>query len=263
MSERLSAEAVRLAYGPREVVHGVDLTIPDGGLTAIVGPNACGKSTLLRALARLLEPAGGAVFLDGADLRSMPTRDVARKLGLLPQAQTMPEGLRVRDLVARGRFPHQSFLRRWSDEDAMAVDRALRMTGIADLGQRPVDELSGGQRQRAWLATVLAQDPGIVLLDEPTTYLDLPHQLDVLDLCAAMQREGRTVVAVLHDLNLAARYATHMVAMADGVIVATGTPAQVMTEDLMARTFGLDCRVIDDPETGTPLLIPLRRPVDA
>lgn len=257
---RLQARGLTLAYGEHEVVHTLDLAIPDGSFTAIVGPNACGKSTLLRALARLMPARAGVVLLDGADVHRTPTREIARAMGLLPQSQTMPEGVTVKDLVSRGRFAHQSFLRRWSEADQQALDRALRLCGLDALAHRRVESLSGGQRQRAWLATVVAQDPGIILLDEPTTYLDLAHQLDVLDLCAAMQHEGRTVVAVLHDLNLAARYASHMVAMADGRVMASGSVRSVMTAPLVSRVFGLDCRIVDDPETGTPMVIPLRRP---
>ena len=258
MNPRLSAESLSLAYGTRAVVHGVDLVVPEQAFTAIVGPNACGKSTLLRALARLMKPVAGSVLLDGRDIHCLPTVQVARVLGLLPQSQVVPEGLRVRDLVGRGRFPHQSFLKRWSDADEQAVRRAMHLAGVTSLADRSVDELSGGQRQRAWLATVLAQEPAVVLLDEPTTYLDLPHQLDVLDLCIDMKRQGRTVV-VLHDLNLAARYATHMVAMRDGRIIASGTPADVITPEVIDETFDMACRIIDDPETGTPMVVPARR----
>lgn len=259
MNPRLSAESLSLAYGTRAVVHGVDLVVPEQAFTAIVGPNACGKSTLLRALARLMKPVAGSVLFDGRDIHCLPTVQVARVLGLLPQSQVVPEGLRVRDLVGRGRFPHQSFLKRWSDADEQAVRRAMHLAGVTSLADRSVDELSGGQRQRAWLATVLAQEPAVVLLDEPTTYLDLPHQLDVLDLCIDMKRQGRTVVVALHDLNLAARYATHMVAMRDGRIIASGTPADVITPEVIDETFDMACRIIDDPETGTPMVVPARR----
>lgn len=259
MSPHLSAQSLSLAYGTRAVVHGVDLVVPEREFTAIVGPNACGKSTLLRALARLMKPVAGSVLLDGRDVHSLPTVQVARVLGLLPQSQVVPEGLRVRDLVGRGRFPHQSFLKRWSDADEQAVRRAMDLAGVTPLADRAVDELSGGQRQRAWLATVLAQEPAVVLLDEPTTYLDLPHQLDVLDLCFDMQRQGRTVVVVLHDLNLAARYASHMVAMRDGRIIAAGTPAEVITTEVIDQAFDMACRIIDDPETGTPMVVPAQR----
>jgi ABC transporter related protein len=254
----LEAQSLSVSYGNGDIVRGVDLVIPDGGFTAIVGPNACGKSTLLRALARLLPPSQGTVLLDEKPISAQPSRHVARRLALLPQAQTMPEGLRVRDLVARGRFPHQTFFRRWSDADEEAVAKALAVTDTSDIADRLVDQLSGGQRQRVWIATMLAQDTPIVLLDEPTTFLDLTHQIEVLELCDGLRREGRTVVAVLHDLGLAARYATHMVAMSNGQISAQGTPAEVVTPEVIRDTFGLECLVIDDPITGTPLVVPGR-----
>ncbi len=258
MNPLLEAQSLSVSYGNGDIVRGVDLVIPDGGFTAIVGPNACGKSTLLRALARLLPPSQGTVLLDEKPISAQPSRHVARRLALLPQAQTMPEGLRVRDLVARGRFPHQTFFRRWSDADEEAVTKALAVTDTSDIADRLVDQLSGGQRQRVWIATMLAQDTPIVLLDEPTTFLDLTHQIEVLELCDGLRREGRTVVAVLHDLGLAARYATHMVAMSNGQISAQGTPAEVVTPEVIRDTFGLECLVIDDPITGTPLVVPGR-----
>ncbi len=258
MNPLLEAQSLSVSYGNGDIVRGVDLVIPDGGFTAIVGPNACGKSTLLRALARLLPPSQGTVLLDEKPISAQPSRHVARRLALLPQAQTMPEGLRVRDLVARGRFPHQTFFRRWSDADEEAVAKALAVTDTSDIADRLVDQLSGGQRQRVWIATMLAQDTPIVLLDEPTTFLDLTHQIEVLELCDGLRREGRTVVAVLHDLGLAARYATHMVAMSNGQISAQGTPAEVVTPEVIRDTFGLECLVIDDPITGTPLVVPGR-----
>lgn len=258
MNPLLEAQSLSVSYGNGDIVRGVDLVIPDGGFTAIVGPNACGKSTLLRALARLLPPSQGTVLLDEKPISAQPSRHVARRLALLPQAQTMPEGLRVRDLVARGRFPHQTFFRRWNDADEEAVAKALAVTDTSDIADRLVDQLSGGQRQRVWIATMLAQDTPIVLLDEPTTFLDLTHQIEVLELCDGLRREGRTVVAVLHDLGLAARYATHMVAMSNGQISAQGTPAEVVTPEVIRDTFGLECLVIDDPITGTPLVVPGR-----
>ncbi|TQS45193.1 ABC transporter ATP-binding protein [Cryptosporangium phraense] len=254
---RLKAEGVALGYDGRRVVHGLDLTIPDGSFTAIVGANGSGKSTLLRGLARLLKPENGSVVLDGKAIGGYSSKEVARRLGLLPQSQTAPDAISVRDLVARGRYPHQTLLRQWSPADQTAVDAALKLTGTTELATRLFDELSGGQRQRVWLALALAQETDILLLDEPTTYLDLRHQIDVLDLCARLRTErGSTLVAVLHDLNLAARYATHLVAMKDGAIVAEGEPAEVITPTLIEDVFGLPCRVIDDPESGTPLIIP-------
>ncbi|WP_412544030.1 ABC transporter ATP-binding protein [Longispora sp. K20-0274] len=258
---RLYAENLTLAYERRTVATGLGIAIPDGSFTVIVGPNACGKSTLLRALARMLRPKVGGVYLDGALISSYPSREVARRLGLLPQSSSAPDGITVADLVARGRYPHQRLLRQWSREDEAAVTDALRRTDTAALADRFVDELSGGQRQRVWLAMVLAQRTGILLLDEPTTFLDIAHQHEVLDLCADLhEREGHTLVAVLHELNQAARYATHLVAMRrGGTVAAQGDPREVITPELVEEVFGLPCRVIEDPETGTPLVVPLRR----
>ncbi|MFQ1002146.1 ABC transporter ATP-binding protein [Modestobacter sp. SSW1-42] len=257
---RLAADRVRLAYGDKVVVHDLDLQLTDGSFTAIVGPNGCGKSTLLRALGRLLRPTGGSVLLDGRVITSTPTREVAKVLGMLPQTPLAPEGLTVADLVARGRHPHQSWLRQWSSDDEAVVTEALTWTDMADLADAPVDALSGGQRQRAWISMALAQGTDLLLLDEPTTYLDLAHQVDVLELIARLHTErGRTVAVVLHDLNLAARYAQRLVAMKDGVLVASGTPAEVLTEQLLAEVFELEARVVPDPVTGTPMVVPVRR----
>jgi iron complex transport system ATP-binding protein len=257
---RLAAEGVRLAYGDRVVVDSLDLALTDGSFTAIVGPNGCGKSTLLRALGRLLRPSAGTVLLDGRAITATPTREVARVLGLLPQTPLAPEGLTVTDLVARGRHPHQSWLRQWSSDDADMVAEALAWTDMTELADAPVDALSGGQRQRAWISMALAQGTDLLLLDEPTTYLDLAHQVDVLELVGRLHAErGRTVVVVLHDLNLAARYAERLVAMKDGVLVASGTPAEVLTEQLLDDVFGLEARVVPDPVTGAPMVVPVRR----
>ncbi|MCP9623508.1 ABC transporter ATP-binding protein [Nocardia otitidiscaviarum] len=257
---RLRADRVRLGYGGRVISDGLSVDIPDGTFTVIIGPNACGKSTLLRALARLLKPEDGAVLLDGKAIASYPAKEVARRIGLLPQTSTAPDGIRVADLVARGRYPHQSLLRQWSQADAEAVAAAMAATGVAELSARPVDELSGGQRQRVWIAMVLAQDTPVILLDEPTTYLDIAHQIHLLDLCRALNRESdRTVVAVLHDLNHAFRYADHLIAMRDGRVVAAGPPGEIVTAELVREVFSLGCRVIDDPETGAPLVVPLAR----
>jgi len=226
----------------------------------IVGANACGKSTLLRGLSRLLKPAGGTVTLDGKDIHSRAAKELARILGLLPQHPTAPDGILVRDLVGRGRYPHQGFFRSWSTADDLAVQRALEATETLELAGRNVDELSGGQRQRVWIAMALAQETELLLLDEPTTYLDLAHQVEVLDLITDLNRQrGTTVAIVLHDLNLAARYADHVIAMKGGRIVAEGTAADVVTEDLVRDVFGLDSRVLPDPISGTPLIIPLGR----
>jgi iron complex transport system ATP-binding protein len=253
----LRAERLVAGYGDAAVLDGVDLALPAGRVTAIVGPNGCGKSTLLRTLARLLRPRAGAVLLDGRDVHGQPTRDVARRLGLLPQGPSAPDGLTVAELVARGRFPHRGWLGRWSAEDAAHVERALARTGMGLLRDRPVDELSGGQRQRAWIAMALAQDTPTLLLDEPTTFLDLAHRLEVLELLGALNRaEGRTVVMVLHELADAARHADHVVAMRDGAVVAAGPPAEVVTADVVEAVFGVSCRVLTDPGTGTPIVVP-------
>ena len=257
-TDRLRARDLKLAYGDRVVVDGLDFEVEGGTITAVIGPNGCGKSTLLRALGRLLQPQRGEVLLDGEKIHKMSTKEVARILGVLPQSPAAPEGLTVADLVARGRHPHQSWYRQWSSDDESAVAEALAMTGIGDLAERTLDELSGGQRQRAWLSMALAQGTDLLLLDEPTTYLDLSHQVDVLELVGRLHDEsGRTVVMVLHDLNLAARYADRLVAMKDGAIVASGEPGEVLTEELLADVFDLRARVIPDPVAGTPMVVPI------
>ena len=256
----MRTEQLTLGYRDgRTVVDALDLSIPAGQVTSIVGANGCGKSTLLRALARLLTPRAGAVLLDGQDLQRLPTRDVARRLGLLPQGPVTPDGITVTDLVRRGRTPHTSVFRQWSPADQRAVDDALATTGLTELGDVQVDALSGGQRQRAWLAMVVAQDTPLLLLDEPTTYLDMAHQLDVLELVRDLHRTGRTVVMVLHDLNQAARYSDHLVAVCDGRVVASGAPSDVLTPDLVADVFSVRCRVLTDPDSGTPLIVPVAR----
>ncbi|TDD24707.1 ABC transporter ATP-binding protein [Actinomadura sp. KC06] len=253
---RLTGSGLTLGYDKRTITEELDVSIPDKSFTVIVGPNACGKSTLLRALARILKPSAGTVVLDGRPIAGWPAKKLARTLGLLPQSSIAPEGITVADLVSRGRYPHQSLLRQWSREDERVVAGSMAATGVGDLAARAVDELSGGQRQRVWIAMALAQQTPLLLLDEPTTYLDIAHQIEVLDLCAALHEEGRTVVAVLHDLNHAARYATHLIAMRDGRIVAEGDPCAVVTSALVEEVFKLPCRVIDCPETGTPLVVP-------
>ncbi|MFG3283453.1 ABC transporter ATP-binding protein [Streptomyces sp. NPDC048111] len=255
--QRLSAESVTLGYDQRVIAEDLSVEIPDHSFTVIVGPNACGKSTLLRALSRMLKPNQGRVLLDGQSIHSLPAKKVARTLGLLPQSSIAPDGITVGDLVARGRYPHQGLLRQWSPEDERIVQESMEATGVGGLGERYVDELSGGQRQRVWIAMALAQQTPLLLLDEPTTFLDIQHQIEVLDLCAQLHEEqGRTLVAVLHDLNQAARYASHLIAMREGEVVAQGAPGSVVTAELVERVFGVRCQVIPDPETGTPLVVP-------
>jgi iron complex transport system ATP-binding protein len=254
----LAADNVSLAYDDRTIVDGLSVSIPTGQITVIVGANACGKSTLLRGLSRLLRPKGGTVLLDGSDIHRLPTREVARRLGMLPQQPVAPEGITVADLVGRGRHPHQRWFRQWSTSDEDAVESALAATEITDIADRSVDELSGGQRQRVWIALALAQGTDLMLLDEPTTFLDMAHQIEVLDLLADLnERENRTIVAVLHDLNLACRYAHHLVAMSEGAIVAEGPPADVISASLVRDVFGLECLVVPDPVTETPLVVPV------
>jgi iron complex transport system ATP-binding protein len=259
-SHELRAEQLSLGYDARTIVDRLNVAIPAGAITVIVGANASGKSTLLRGVARILTPSGGAVTLDGRDIRSYAGKELARIVGILPQSPTAPDGITVADLVARGRYPHQGWFGRHSSEDDRIVADALAATECTELASRQVDALSGGQRQRAWIAMALAQDPDILLLDEPTTFLDVTHQLEVLDLLLGLNRErGTTVVMVLHDLNLAARYADHIVVMSDGGIVATGTPRDVITPEIVSDAFGLDARVVDDPVCGAPMVVPIGR----
>jgi len=253
----LAARDITIGYDKKTICEHLDLEVPESRFTAIIGPNACGKSTLLRALSRLLKPGRGEVLLDGRDIHARPAREVARRLGLLPQSSIAPDGITAAELVARGRFPHQKLIRQWSAADEDAVVAAMAATGVTDLSGELVDTLSGGQRQRVWVAMVLAQQTPIVLLDEPTTFLDIAHQIELLELCVRLNREqNTTMVAVLHDLNQAARYADHLVVMKAGAIVAQGDPREVMTAELVEEVFGLGCRIIDDPETHTPLVIP-------
>ncbi|MEU8243001.1 ABC transporter ATP-binding protein [Actinoplanes missouriensis] len=254
---RLNARGLTLGYDDRAVVTDLDADILDGKVTAIVGANACGKSTLLRGLARLLKPRAGEVRLDGAVMSGMSTVEVAKVLGLLPQSPVAPAGVTVADLVARGRYPHQGWFRRWTDGDHEAVARALEATGTADLADRPLQQLSGGQRQRVWVAMALAQDTDLLLLDEPTTFLDINHQVELLRLLRTLNEDaGKTIVAVLHDLNLASRFCDHIIAMAGGAIVAEGPPTEVITAELVAKVFGLACVIVADPVAGTPIVVP-------
>ncbi|HEV7345585.1 MAG TPA: ABC transporter ATP-binding protein [Devosia sp.] len=257
---QLMAAGIDLAYGDRKVVENLSLSIPPGKLTVIVGANACGKSTLLRGLARLLVPTRGAVYLDGKSIHQMSTQQVATIMGVLPQAPIAPDAIVVADLVGRGRYPHQGWFRRWTAQDDAAVAEALRATDTSDIADRPVDELSGGQRQRVWIAMALAQQTDILLLDEPTTFLDISHQVEVLDLLTDLVRHaGRTVVVVLHDLNLACRYADHIVAMKAGRLVVEGRPSAVITEAVVADVFGMASRVVIDPVSDTPMIVPIGR----
>jgi len=256
----LTATGLSAGYGEDEILHGLDLAVPPGKITVIVGANACGKSTLLRSMSRLLSPRQGQVVLDGQSIHRMPPRELARTLGLLPQSPIAPEGITVADLVSRGRHPHQSLFSRWTREDDAAVDAALNATKTADLAERLVDELSGGQRQRVWIAMALAQQTEILLLDEPTTFLDISHQVEVLDLLTDLNHaRGTTVVMVLHDLNLAARYADHLVAMTEGRVHVSGAPQKVLTEDNVRQVFGLESRIITDPTSGRPIMLPIGR----
>ncbi|GAA3652331.1 ABC transporter ATP-binding protein [Microbacterium marinilacus] len=256
----LQASQLVSGYGASPIVKGVDLTVPSGRISVIVGANACGKSTLLKTLARLLSPQTGEVVLDGQSIASIPTKQLARSLGLLPQSPIAPEGIAVADLVGRGRHPHQKMFRSWSPADEAAVAEALAATGVSELADRAVDELSGGQRQRVWIAMALAQETGILLLDEPTTFLDVAHQIEVLDLLTDLNRsKGTTIVMVLHDMNMAARYADHVFAMRQGELVASGPPADVMTSDLISQVFELDAVVIPDPVSGAPMVLPRGR----
>jgi iron complex transport system ATP-binding protein len=257
----LRAEGLTVGYDAAAVVERLDLDIPDERITAVVGANGCGKSTLLRALARLIRPREGTVLLDGQAIRDMPSREVARRLGMLPQAPVAPDTLSVEELVARGRYPHQGLFRQWSPEDEAAVEEALVATAMTELRDRPIDELSGGQRQRAWIAMTLAQQTRLLLLDEPTTYLDLAHQIDVLDLLDRLVSErGRTVVMVLHDINQACRYADQLVAVRDGRVHAAGAPADIVDGAFIQDVFGLEAAVVEDPVTGTPLCLPISQP---
>ena len=259
-SHDLRAENLTLGYADVDIVKDLDVQIPDGRITVIVGANACGKSTLLRGLARLLSPRSGRVVLDGTSVQEMKSIDVAKVMGLLPQTPVAPDGISVGDLVGRGRYPHQGWFRRWNADDDEAVAAALEATGTTDLEHRNIAELSGGQRQRVWVAMALAQDTDLLLLDEPTTYLDINHQVELLDLLTDLNREsGKTVVIVLHDLNLACRNADHIIAMKKGAIVAEGPPSAVITADVITDVFGLACEVVPDPVSGTPMIVPRGR----
>ncbi|MGG7610666.1 ABC transporter ATP-binding protein [Streptomyces sp. ZG43] len=256
----LTAEELTLGYADRTVIDSLDLAVEPGRITVIVGANACGKSTLLRSMSRLLAPRAGRVLLDGRQVHRFPAKELARTMGLLPQSPLAPEGITVSDLVGRGRHPHQGVFSRWSREDDAAVASALEATRTEELAERAVDELSGGQRQRVWIAMALAQQTDLLLLDEPTTFLDVSHQVEVLDLLTDLNAtRGTTIVMVLHDLNLAARYADHLIALADGRLHAQGAPSEVLTEETVRAVFGLESRIIEDPVSGRPLMLPVGR----
>lgn len=256
----LAAAGLALGYGDRQIIDDLDVEVPPGQVTIIIGANGCGKSTLLRGLARLLPPSRGSVFLDGKSIQTMPSKAVARLMGLLPQSPIAPEGITVADLVGRGRYPHQGWFRQWSADDDRAVAEALEATDTLELAERSIDEMSGGQRQRVWIAMALAQETDLLLLDEPTTFLDLSHQVEVLDLLTDLNRQrGTTIVIVMHDLNLACRYADHLIAMADGAIVAEGAPHEVITVETLQSVFAMKATVVDDPVSLTPTVIPIGR----
>lgn len=258
MDTALITRKLTLAYDQATIIKDLNVEIPAHQITALVGPNGCGKSTLLKGLSRLLKPQTGAVYLEGTAIAKLSTKDVAKRLGMLPQSPVAPEGLTVRELVAQGRYPHQTWFQQWSKEDEQLTEQALATTGMVELGDRPLDSLSGGQRQRAWIAMALAQNTDMLLLDEPTTFLDLAHQIEVLDLLYDLnQTQGRTVVMVLHDLNQACRYADYLVVMRQGYIYAQGAPAEVMTEAMVKEVFGLESRIVPDPVAGTLMCIPI------
>lgn len=254
----LATHNLSLGYPQSIVIETLSLVIPSGQITVLVGQNGCGKSTLLRGLARLLKPRGGVVYLEGKSLAEYSTTTIAKSLGILLQNHQAPEGLTVKELVKQGRYPHQKWLQAWSQQDEDWVQQSLKMTDLSDFSDRPLSTLSGGQRQRAWIALILAQNPKILLLDEPTTFLDIAHQIDILDLLYQLNRQQeRTIVMVLHDLNQACRYADCLIALKEGKVLAMGEPDRIVTEDLIQQVFNLSCRIYTDPTTGTPLCIPL------
>jgi len=253
----LEAQSLQLTYGESTIFESLNLRIPKGKITVFIGSNGCGKSTLLRSLARLMKPKSGSILLDNEEIAKLPTKEVARRMAILPQGPSAPEGLTVLQLVKQGRYPYQSWLQQWSAEDEDKVQNALRLTNMQSYADRSVDSLSGGQRQRAWIAMTLAQDTPTILLDEPTTYLDLTHQIEVLDLLFELnEHEQRTIVMVLHDINLACRYAHHIAAIKNGSVYAEGTPEDIVNEKLLQDVFDMKCRVSTDPIFGTPMCIP-------
>ncbi|MFJ5792051.1 ABC transporter ATP-binding protein [Lysinibacillus sp. NPDC093197] len=256
MTKTLETKSLTLHYGDSNIIENLNLSIPMNEITVLIGANGCGKSTLLRSIARLLKPKQGTVLLDGQDLFKLSTKQVAKKLSILPQSPVAPEGLTVLQLVKQGRYPHQSWRKQWTEKDEEIVLNALKATGVDHLQDKPVDELSGGQRQRAWIAMTLAQDTDIILLDEPTTYLDLTHQIEILDLLFELNKQNRTIVMVLHDINLACRYADHIITVRDRGVYQEGKPEEIMTTALVKHVFDLECQMTNDPIYGTPLCIP-------
>lgn len=251
----LETRALSMAYGERSIIEGLNLRLPAGQVTAIVGPNGCGKSTLLAGLARLQKPSGGAVLLDGKAIGSLPTREVARRLALLPQDASAPEGLTVAELIRFGRQPHQGLFQQWSENDQRIIESALRAADLVELAERPLESMSGGQRQRAWIAMAIAQDTPLLLLDEPTSALDLGHQIEVFELIRQLAEAGKTIVMVVHDLSSACRYADHLVAMKDGRLLAEGAPSQVVTAGLVEALYGVRCTLMSDPLSSTPVIV--------
>jgi len=253
-----TGQDLHLSYGGPPIVEELTVTIPTQAITAIIGPNGCGKSTLLKALARILIPEQGKVEVNEVDIHSQSTKEIARQLGLLPQNPRSPDGITVSDLIQRGRYPHQGIFRQWSREDESSVSKALSLTGLTNFSDRPIDEVSGGQRQRVWIAMLLAQETPIMLLDEPTTHLDIAHQIEVLDLLKELtEQHNRTIVMVLHDINLAVRYANNLIAMRDGEIKTAGKPRDVLTAQMIHDVFSIQAQILPDPISGSPLCIPV------
>ncbi|MDW7652189.1 MAG: ABC transporter ATP-binding protein [Bacillota bacterium] len=257
MSHNIFAKGLSLGYSDTLIIKDLNLKIPKGEITVFIGGNGCGKSTLLRSIARLLKPKAGVLYLDGEEIATVKSKEIAKKMAILPQSPLAPEGLTVYQLVKHGRYPHHTWFKQWSKDDEKKVESALQLTKLTDLKDRPIDELSGGQRQRAWLAMTLAQDTDIILLDEPTTYLDMTHQVEILDLLFELnEREQRTIIMVLHDLNLACRYAHNLIAIKDGRIFTQGKPEHVMKSGTVRYVFDMECMITKDPIFGTPLCIP-------
>lgn len=260
MSHTLQTENLSASYDQQLILQDVTLSIPQHKISIIIGSNGCGKSTLLKSMARLLTPTNGDVYLDDASIYRIPSKKFARIVGLLPQSPIVPEGITVADLVSRGRFPHQTLFSSYSKKDYEAIATALEMMNLTEFSDRPIDELSGGQRQRVWIAMALAQQTDILLLDEPTTYLDITYQIEILDLLMNLnQTYGTTIIMVLHDINLSARYADYIFAVKDGRLIAEGSPHEIITSELMKETFQLDCQIIEDPVSNTPLVLPVSK----